>query len=40
MTFQGNTIEFQMPEKEQLPLNGLEYKAIPSGSHNIHQDVV
>ncbi|CAF2465007.1 unnamed protein product [Rotaria sp. Silwood2] len=36
----GNTIEFQMPEKEQMPLNGLEYKAIPGGSHHINQDFV
>ncbi|CAF1677255.1 unnamed protein product [Rotaria magnacalcarata] len=36
----GNTIEFQMPEKEQMPLNGVEYKALPSGSHHIHEDFV
>ena len=36
----GNKIEFQMPEKEQMSLDGVEYKAIPSGSHRIHQDFV
>lgn len=36
----GNTIEFQMPEEERMPLTGVEYKAIPSGSHHIHEDFV
>jgi hypothetical protein len=36
----GNKIEFQMPEKEQMSLMGVEYKAIPSGSHHINQDFV
>ncbi|CAF4280739.1 unnamed protein product, partial [Rotaria sordida] len=35
-----NIIEFQMPEKEHMVLSGLEYKAIPSGSHHINQDFV
>ena len=33
-------IEFQAPTKEQMPLMGVEYKAIPSGSHHIYQDFV
>ncbi|CAF0827104.1 unnamed protein product [Rotaria sordida] len=36
----GNIIEFQMPEKEHMLLSGVEYKAIPSGSHHINQDFV
>ncbi len=38
--FKGNIIEFQMPEKDQMSLIGVEYKAIPSGSHHINQDFV
>ena len=33
-------IEFQMPDKQQMSLNGVEYKAIPSGSHHISDDFV
>lgn len=40
MNFSGNIIEFQLPNREQMPLKGVEYKAIPSGSHNIYQDFV
>jgi hypothetical protein len=40
MNFQGNKIEFQMPESEQMSLMGVENKAIPSGSHHINQDFV
>lgn len=29
-----------MPEKERMSLAGVEYKAIPSGSHHIHEDFV
>jgi hypothetical protein len=29
-----------MPQKEQMSLIGVEYKAIPSGSHHINQDFV
>ncbi|UJR23119.1 hypothetical protein I4U23_026140 [Adineta vaga] len=36
----GNIIEFQMPEKEQMVLDGVEYKALPSGSHHVNQDFV
>ncbi|CAF1168080.1 unnamed protein product, partial [Adineta ricciae] len=36
----GNTIEFQMPEKSQMALNDVEYKALPSGSHRVNQDFV
>ncbi|CAF4022799.1 unnamed protein product [Adineta steineri] len=36
----GNIIEFQMPEKEQMELKGVEYKVLPSGSHRINQDFV
>jgi hypothetical protein len=36
----GNQIEFQMPDSEHLPLDGVEYKALPSGAHRIHEDFV
>ncbi|XP_067930928.1 DENN domain-containing protein 11-like [Watersipora subatra] len=39
-THRGNVIEWTKPEFMKDQLDGLEFKAIPSGAHNLEEDVV